>query len=57
MYIHTYVFRRDVLWYDDVCPSVKVFRTFLHMLGHIELKFSMTLFYCTTDQVRVSSVF
>ena len=55
---------RQLLW--ELCPfwnleywKYTVFRTFLtYMLWHIELKFYivMTLFYCTTDQVRVSSI-
>ena len=52
---YTPVFRRDVLWYGDVCPglrpglrvsirpSVKVLRTFSYMLWHIEQKFYMSL--------------
>ena len=109
-YFYTPVFRRDVLWYGDVRPSVRpsqfsalfsymlwdielkfcvslyfdarkskfechefpsifagvmplfnfkyaVFRTFfLHALRHWAEILHMTLFYCTTDQVRVSSI-
>ena len=69
---YTPVFRRDVLWYGDVCPSVRpsdspsvrpglrppVFHTFLqHALTYWAEILHMTLFYCTTDQVRVSSIY
>ena len=44
------VFRRDVLWYGDVCPSVRVSvrqsqfsALFSYMLWHIELKFCVSL--------------
>ena len=72
---YTPVFRRDVLWYGDVCPSGSpsvrlsvhpsvrpglrppVFRTFLqHALTYWAEILHMTLFYCTIDQVRVSSI-
>ena len=68
---YTPVFRRDVLWYGDVCPSVRpglrpsvrpglrppVFHTFLlHALTYWAGILHMTLFYCTTDQVWVSSI-
>ena len=67
---YTPVFRRDVLWYGDARPSVRlsvrpsvrpglrppIFRTFLlHALTYWAEILHMTLFYCTTDQVRVSS--
>ena len=74
-YFYTPVFRRDVLWYGDVCPSVRVsvrptlrpsvrpglrppvFHTFLHhALTYWAEILHMTLFYCTTDQIRVSSI-
>ena len=63
MTFYTPVFRRDVLWYGDVRPSVRpglrppVFRTFLlHALTYRAEILHMTLFYCATDQVRVSSL-
>ena len=71
----TPVFRRDVLWYGDVCPSGSpsvrlsvrpsvrpglrppVFHTFLqHALTYWAEILHITLFYCTTDQVWVSSI-
>ena len=78
-HFYTPVFRRDVLWYGDVCPSVRpsvrpglrssdspsvrpglrppVFHTFLqHALTYWAEILHMTLFYCTTDQVWVSSI-
>ena len=75
IHFYTPVFRRDVLWYGDVCPSVRVsvrptlrpsvrpglrppvFHTFLqHALTYWAEILHMTLFYCTTDQVWVSSI-
>ena len=64
-----YFFRRDVLWYGDVYPSVRpglrplfvrpglcppVFHTFLlHALTYWAEILYVTLFHCTTAQVRV----
>ena len=53
---------RQVLW--ELCPfwileywKYTVFRTFLlHALTYWDEILHMTLFYCTTDQVRVSSI-
>ena len=68
---YTPVFRRDVLWYGDVCPSGSpsirlsvrpglrppVFHTFhQHALTYWAEILMMTLFYCTTDHVQVSSI-
>ena len=66
---YTPVFRRDVLWYGDVCPSVRpglrpglhpsvtVFRTFLlHALTDSAEILHVTFFLWTFDQVRVSSI-
>ena len=69
---YTPVFRRDVLWYGDVRPSLRpsvrptlrpsglrppIFRTFLlHTLTYWAEILHMTLFWCTTDQVRLSSL-
>ena len=54
---------RQFLW--ELCPfwnfeylKYTVFRTFLlHALTYWAEILHMTLFYCTTDQVRVSSIF
>ena len=54
---------RQFLW--ELCPfwnlefwKYKVFRTFLlHALTYWAEILHLTLFYCTTDQVRVSSIF
>ena len=54
---------RQLLW--ELCPfwnlnywKYTVFRTFLlHALTYWAEILHMTLFYCTTDQVRVSSIF
>ena len=65
---YTPVFRRDVLWYGDVRPGLHpglrpsslrppVFRTFLlYALTSWAEILHMTLFWCTTDQVIVSSL-
>ena len=66
---YTPVFRRVVLWYGDVCPSVHrsvrpglrpsvtVFRTFLlHALRYWAEILHVTFFLWTFDQVRVSSI-
>ena len=69
---YTPVFRRDVLWYGDVCPSgspsVRLSvrpsgspsASFPHFsptcFDILSWNLHMTLFYCTTDQVRVSSI-
>ena len=66
---YTPVFRRDVLWYGDVrpsgSPSVRptlrpsdsppdmLWRALTYWAEILHT----TLFYCTTDQVRVSSIF
>ena len=53
---YTPVFRRDVLWYGDVCPSVRVsvcpFSTlFSNMLWHIDMKFCIWLSF-TVLQIK-----
>ena len=68
---YTPVFRRDVLWYGDVRPGLRptlrpsvrpglrppIFRTFLlYALTYWAEILHMTLFWCTTDQVRLSSL-
>ena len=59
------VFRRDVLWYGDVppsvrlsiCPSVTVFRSFLlHALTYWAEILHVTFFLWAFNQVRVSSI-
>ena len=54
-FYYTPVFRRDVLWYGDVRPSVRVSRPsvrpsqfsalFSYMLWHIDLKFCVSLYF------------
>ena len=67
---NTPVFKRDVLCYGDVCPGIppglhpSIRPSVSHSFPYFSLKcltywaenLQMTLFYCTTDQVRASSI-